>query len=158
MLSAYKNTAYVLLGGALCKAWQLIFSCFSLCALVKRCFLLILIFFNSFGISSNVPIYVPFIYNSYPFSVFTKKLFFLTISSSSKYGACNFKSATGSITIVPDNIIAIKKKNNLILTCFFCSSFNIEEILIFKKLPLKKDSVPLLFNAFVLDIFNNIST
>ena len=37
MLSAYKNTAYVLLGGALCKAWQLIFSCFSLCALVKRC-------------------------------------------------------------------------------------------------------------------------
>lgn len=38
MLSAYKNTAYVLLGGALCKAWQLIFSCFSLCALVKRCF------------------------------------------------------------------------------------------------------------------------
>ena len=37
-LSAYKNTAYVLLGGALCKAWQLIFSCFSLCALVKRCF------------------------------------------------------------------------------------------------------------------------
>ena len=36
-LSAYKNTAYVLLGGALCKAWQLIFSCFSLCALVKRC-------------------------------------------------------------------------------------------------------------------------
>ena len=40
MLSAYKNTAYVLLGGALCKAWQLIFSCFSLCALVKRCFLL----------------------------------------------------------------------------------------------------------------------
>ena len=39
MLSAYKNTAYVLLGGALCKAWQLIFSCFSLCALVKRCFL-----------------------------------------------------------------------------------------------------------------------
>lgn len=39
MLSAYKTTAYVLLGGALCKAWQLIFSCFSLCALVKRCFL-----------------------------------------------------------------------------------------------------------------------
>ena len=38
-LSAYKNTAYVLLGGALCKAWQLIFSCFSLCALVKRCLL-----------------------------------------------------------------------------------------------------------------------
>ena len=38
MLSAYKNTAYVLLGGALCKAWQLIFSCFPLCALVKRCF------------------------------------------------------------------------------------------------------------------------
>ena len=38
MLSAYKNTAYVLLGGALCKAWQLVFSCFSLCALVKRCF------------------------------------------------------------------------------------------------------------------------
>ena len=37
MLSAYKNTAYVLLGGALCKAWQLVFSCFSLCALVKRC-------------------------------------------------------------------------------------------------------------------------
>jgi len=37
MLSAYKNTAYVLLGGALCKAWQLIFSCFPLCALVKRC-------------------------------------------------------------------------------------------------------------------------
>ena len=38
-LSAYKNTAYVLLGGALCKAWQLILSCFSLCALVKRCFM-----------------------------------------------------------------------------------------------------------------------
>lgn len=42
MLSAYKNTAYVLLGGALCKAWQLIFSCFSLCALVKRCLQFIL--------------------------------------------------------------------------------------------------------------------
>ena len=40
-LSAYKNTAYVLLGGALCKAWQLIFSCFSLCALVKRCLFLL---------------------------------------------------------------------------------------------------------------------
>ena len=44
MLSAYKNTAYVLLGGALCKAWQLVFSCFSLCALVKRCLLYALAF------------------------------------------------------------------------------------------------------------------
>ena len=46
MLSAYKNTAYVLLGGALCKAWQLVFSCFSLCALVKRCFLQFFFYFR----------------------------------------------------------------------------------------------------------------
>ena len=48
-LSAYKNTAYVLLGGALCKAWQLIFSCFSLCALVKRCLGL-----KSLSMSTNI--------------------------------------------------------------------------------------------------------
>ena len=50
MLSAYKNTAYVLLGGALCKAWQLIFSCFSLCALVKRCLIYLITVTASFSL------------------------------------------------------------------------------------------------------------